>query len=141
MPIEKKAKAAAAVKAKKVKLVRDSFCMPREEYAEIETLKQRLLALSKAVKKSELLRAGVLALARADDASLLAYIDAVPNLKTGRPSTKPVTEPEANVAALEAPAASAVEPVELADEPVAVAPVKRPATRKPTTRKTAVQTS
>ena len=79
-----------------------------------------------------------------NDASLLAYIDAVPNLKTGRPSTKPVTEPEANVAALEAPAASAVEPVEpveLADEPVAAAPVKRPATRKPTTRKTAVQTS
>lgn len=134
MPIEKKAKAAAAAKAKKVKLVRDSFCMPREEYAEIEALKQRLLTLSKAVKKSELLRAGVLALARADDASLLAYIDAVPNLKTGRPSTKPGFEPEADI---EAPApAPAVEPVELADEP----PVKRPVTRK-ATRKTAAQTS
>lgn len=106
--------------------------MPREEYAEIEALKQRLLTLSKAVKKSELLRAGVLALARADDASLLAYIDAVPNLKTGRPSTKPGVEPEADI---EAPA-PAVEPVELADEP----PVKRPVTRK-ATRKTAAQTS
>ncbi|MDD3018137.1 MAG: hypothetical protein PHE74_07100 [Comamonas sp.] len=106
--------------------------MPREEYAEIEALKQRLLTLSKAVKKSELLRAGVLALARADDASLLAYIDAVPNLKTGRPSTKPGFEPEADI---EAPA-PAVEPVELADEP----PVKRPVTRK-ATRKTAAQTS
>ena len=60
MSPEKKTKDSSAAKAKKVKLVRDSFCMPKEEYAQIELLKQRLLALGKAVKKSELLRAGVI---------------------------------------------------------------------------------
>ena len=89
MSPEKKTKDSSAAKAKKVKLVRDSFCMPKDEYAQIELLKQRLLALGKAVKKSELLRAGVLALARADDDSLQAYLEAVPNLKTGRPASQP----------------------------------------------------
>jgi len=127
MSVEKKAKDAAAVKSKKVKLVRDSFCMPKEEYAEIEALKQRALALGKAVKKSELLRAGVLALARASDASLLAYIDAVPNLKTGRPSTKP--EAEAEAAAPAAKPAPAPAP--------AAKPASAPASRRRPVRKAA----
>ena len=106
MSPEKKTKDASAAKAKKVKLVRDSFCMPKDEYAQIELLKQRLLTLGKAVKKSELLRAGVLALARADDDSLQAYLEAVPNLKTGRPAS----QPEAQVEAAPAPIAPAAAP-------------------------------
>lgn len=90
MPQEK---TASSAKPKKVKVIRDSFCMPKDEYAEIDALKQRLLLLGKAVKKSELLRAGVLALSQANDASLLAYVGAVPCLKTGRPSMKLDMEP------------------------------------------------
>ena len=90
MPQEK---TASSAKPKKVKVIRDSFCMPKDEYAEIDALKQRLLLLGKAVKKSELLRAGVLALSQANDASLLAYVVAVPCLKTGRPSMKLDMEP------------------------------------------------
>lgn len=92
MSAEKAPKATPSPKPKKVKLVRDSFCMPKDEYAAIETLKQRSLALGKAVKKSELLRAGVRVLSQASDANLLAYIGAVPNIKTGRPSTKTTAE-------------------------------------------------
>lgn len=108
MSPEKKTKDSSAAKAKKVKLVRDSFCMPKDEYAQIELLKQRLLTLGKAVKKSELLRAGVLALARADDDSLQAYLEAVPNLKTGRPASQPEVPVEASTAPV-APAAVAPE--------------------------------
>ena len=139
MSVEKKAKDAAAVKSKKVKLVRDSFCMPKEEYAEIEALKQRALALGKAVKKSELLRAGVLALVRANDTSLLAYVDAVPNLKTGRPSSKPEAEVAPPVPAAPQAAAPAkqgkpaVKKVAVAAEQSASAPVsrRRPARKAP----------
>ena len=106
MSPEKKTKDASAAKAKKVKLVRDSFCMPKDEYAQIELLKQRLLTLGKAVKKSELLRAGVLALARADDDSLQAYLEAVPNLKTGRPASQPEAQVEAAPAPIAPVAAS-----------------------------------
>lgn len=144
MPVEKKAKDAVAVKSKKVKLVRDSFCMPKEEYAEIEALKQRALALGKAVKKSELLRAGVLALVRANDASLLAYFDAVPNLKTGRPSSKPEAEvaPPVPVAPQAGPAKQgkpAVKKVAVAAEQSASAPVsrRRPARKTPAAKTTA----
>lgn len=134
MPVEKKAKAAAA-KAKKVKLVRDSFCMPKEEYAELEALKQRLLALGKGAKKSELLRAGVLALVRAEDADLLAYINAVPNLKTGRPANTPEAAPEAEV--------QTPTPVQEASVPVPAEPVlepKRPARRRAPSRAAVTQT-
>src|SRR3989344_5777764 len=51
--------AARDTKAKKPKLVRDSFTIPKDEYAVIETLKQRSAALAQPVKKSELLRAGL----------------------------------------------------------------------------------
>ena len=49
-------KAVKPVKAKKVKLVRDSYAMPENEYAQIGELKKRLEAMSVDVKKSELLR-------------------------------------------------------------------------------------
>ncbi len=75
------------VKVKKPKLVRDSFTIPKMEYAVLDELKQRALRLTRAVKKSELLRAGVKALAAMPDAAFLAALKTVPTIKTGRPST------------------------------------------------------
>ena len=75
-------------KAKNPKLVRDSFTIPKDEYAAIETLKQRCAALAQPVKKSELLRAGLKVLASMPDASLRKAVQAVPSIKTGRPKAE-----------------------------------------------------
>lgn len=75
-----------AEKVKKVKLVRDSFTIPKPEYLVLAALKERALHLKVAVKKGELLRAGIKALEAMDDKQLLNAIGAVPSLKTGRPS-------------------------------------------------------
>lgn len=72
-------------KAKKPKLVRDSFTMPKTEYAAIDALKQRAIELGQPVKKSELLRAGLIALTALDAPGLAAALAKVPALKTGRP--------------------------------------------------------
>ena len=77
--------AAAPAKAHKPKLVRDSFTMPKDEYQVIDALKGRALGLEKQVRKSELLRAGIQALAAMNDRAFLKAIAAVPTLKTGRP--------------------------------------------------------
>ncbi len=76
---------AKPAKVKKPKLVRDSFTIPKDEYTALAALKQRCAALDHPVKKSELLRAGIQALAALSDKALLAAIKAVPALKTGRP--------------------------------------------------------
>lgn len=80
------AKAAKPAKAKKVKLVRDSYAMPDAEYAQIGVLKKRLSALGSDVKKSELLRGGIAVLAALNDAELKAVIGRVERIKTGRPA-------------------------------------------------------
>lgn len=73
------------IKAKKIKLVRDSFTIPKPEYLILDNLKLRAADLKHPVKKSELLRAGIKALAAMTDAQLLLALKAVPALKTGRP--------------------------------------------------------
>ena len=70
---------------KKPKLVRDSFTMPKDEYQAIDSLKQRAANLQRSAKKSELLRAGIMALSAMDDKGLAAILAKVPALKTGRP--------------------------------------------------------
>lgn len=82
----KPAKAERPHKARKIKLVRDSYAMPEVEYARIGELKKRLLALGAEVKKSELLRAGIALLAALDDAELQAVMGRVERIKTGRPA-------------------------------------------------------
>ncbi|WP_265705360.1 hypothetical protein [Verminephrobacter aporrectodeae] len=87
-PAAPKAAAPAAAKdakAKKPKLVRDSYTIPKDEYTIVETLKQRASALAQPVKKSELLRAGLKALAGMSDNALGGALRAVPSIKTGRP--------------------------------------------------------
>ena len=73
-------------KAKKPKMIRDSFTIPKTEYVVIDALKERAGKLSRSAKKSELLRAGVKALAAMSDAAFLAALAAVPTIKTGRPA-------------------------------------------------------
>jgi len=75
-----------ADKPRKPKLVRDSFTIPKPEYAVLDTLKARALKTGKTVKKSELLRAGIKALAALPELAFAAALDAVPALKTGRPA-------------------------------------------------------
>jgi hypothetical protein len=70
---------------KKPKLVRDSFTMPKDEYLAIDNLKQRAQKLLRSAKKSELLRAGIMALSAMDDKGFAAIMAQVPALKTGRP--------------------------------------------------------
>lgn len=74
-----------AVKARKIKLVRDSYAMPEAEYARIGELKKRLAALGREVKKSELLRGGIALLAALNDAELKAVMGRIERIKTGRP--------------------------------------------------------
>ena len=82
----KPAKADKADKPKKPKLVRDSFTIPKDEYAVLEALKARAAKLGRPTKKSEVLRAGVQALAGMTDSAFLASVGAVPTVKTGRPA-------------------------------------------------------
>jgi hypothetical protein len=82
----KPAKPAREDKPKKPKLVRDSFTIPKPEYAVIDILKQRAARLGRPAKKSELLRAGVKALEAMADPAFLACIGSVPSIKTGRPA-------------------------------------------------------
>jgi len=93
-PAKKKATAAVVpaerdAKARKPKLVRDSFTMPKDEYAAIESLKQRLALQGTPAKKSELLRAGLVLLNGLQDAALAKAMQAIPLLKTGRPRAEP----------------------------------------------------
>ncbi len=74
-----------AEKPKKPKLVRDSFTIPKPEYGVLDELKQRAAKLAQPAKKSELLRAGIKALAAMADSALLLALKAVPAIKTGRP--------------------------------------------------------
>jgi hypothetical protein len=74
-----------APKLKKPKMVRDSLTMPKVEYAVLSELKARADKLNSPVKKTELIRAGIKAISAMSDAAFLASIQAIPNLKTGRP--------------------------------------------------------
>lgn len=62
-------------KLKEVERVREKFTLLADEYAQLAALKQRLAAQGASVKKSELLRAGLLLLAELDDSELRAALD------------------------------------------------------------------
>lgn len=75
-------------KTPKLKMERDSFTMPKAEYAQIHVLKERLAKQGHHAKKSELLRAGIMQLSAMTDAALKAAMNKVPTIKTGRPKKK-----------------------------------------------------
>lgn len=80
------AAAGGVEKEKKIKLVRDSFTMPKPEYAAIDVLKARAARLGRPSRKSEMLRAGVMALSAMPDGQLLGLLAGLPAIKTGRPA-------------------------------------------------------
>jgi hypothetical protein len=69
----------------KLKVVRDSFTMPQNDYELIASLKQKALSDGMHVKKSELLRAGLRLLATASPAQLKKSLTDLEIIKTGRP--------------------------------------------------------
>jgi len=72
-------------KARKPKLVRDSFTMPEAEYAVLGDLKKACLKAGVEIKKSELLRVGVALLRQLDPAKIREIVAGLPTLKAGRP--------------------------------------------------------
>lgn len=72
-------------KEEKLKVVRDSFTMPQTDYELITALKNRSLNSGVQTTKSEILRAGLLALNQMTEADFLDKIGNVEKIKTGRP--------------------------------------------------------
>lgn len=85
-PVEVPEVAPSAEKPRKAKLVRDSFTIPKTEYAAIDALKLRAAQAGHPAKKSELIRAGLMALSAMPAPAFAAAMRAVPPLKTGRPA-------------------------------------------------------
>jgi hypothetical protein len=77
--------AAAKEKARKTKLVRDSFTMPEPEYAVLGKVKKACISAGVEVKKSQLLRIGLALLDKTDVATLKSLIAGLAPLKAGRP--------------------------------------------------------
>jgi hypothetical protein len=71
---------------KSATLVRDSFTLPEADYVLFKTLKARCLTQGTEIKKSELLRVGLTALAALSDKRLLQAVDRLERLKAGRPA-------------------------------------------------------
>jgi len=84
--LPKAAKPAKPVKPKKIKLVRHSFSMPETEYAQIALLKKRIADFGGKARRSELVRAGIAALAAMDNVELTALMARVERIKPGRPA-------------------------------------------------------
>lgn len=119
---------------KKPKLIRDSFTIPKAEYAAIDLLKGRAMALGLTTKKSELLRAGLKVLAGMGDNALQAALANVPTLKTGRPAAEPAKTPapvpKTAIAPKTSPAAPA-KTIRAKTTPAKTAPARKAAAAKP----------
>ena len=85
-PVTEKKKDKDKPKAKKQKLVRDSFTMPEAEYAALADMKKTCIKAGVAVKKSELLRVAVSLLRKMDVAEIQQALGTLTPVKAGRPS-------------------------------------------------------
>ncbi|HZW25595.1 MAG TPA: hypothetical protein VFF26_08940 [Gallionella sp.] len=72
-------------KEPKVKVVRDSFTMPDGEYRKIAEIKDICAKAGQPVKKSEVLRAGLKALAAMSPVRMMRALAGLEKIKTGRP--------------------------------------------------------
>ena len=68
------------------KVIRDSFTMPEADYNLIAEIRDRCLKAGVTVSKSEAIRAGLNALNEMSDKELLAVIERLAKVKTGRPA-------------------------------------------------------
>lgn len=84
-PVPAKKAKKAKKEGGKIKVVRDSFSMPQSDYEKIVELKQLCLKSGMHVKKSELLRAGLHALAKLNATQLKLAVSGLEKIKTGRP--------------------------------------------------------
>ena len=116
--------------SKKPKLVRDSFTIPKAEFAVIEDLKTRAIVLGSAVKKSELLRAGLKLLQGLNDSDFKAALAAVPTLKTGRPSSEVPEEKAEAKTEVAQPAPSAQPAAKKVAKAKAAPAAKKPAAKR-----------
>lgn len=71
-------------KPRKIKVLRDTFSMPKGEFEVLDALKQRAASAGRPAKKSDVLRAGVKALAAMGDIAFMAALGAVPPRKPAR---------------------------------------------------------
>ncbi len=78
-------KADKNAKPKKIRQVRDSFTMPESEHDLLAAVKKRCVVKGLAVKKSEVLRAAIIGFAAQSDAAVMAALQALKVIKTGRP--------------------------------------------------------
>jgi hypothetical protein len=83
-----KAAAPKPEKARKEKLVRDRFTMPQSEYQKIAEIKETCLKAGLPVKKSEVLRAGLKALAEMNAVQLKRALAGLANIKAGHPKKR-----------------------------------------------------
>ena len=82
----KVAKQPKAEKKPKLKVVRDSFTMPQNEYQKISEIKALCLKGDLHVKKSEILRAGLQALSAMGVEQMSLVLKGLEKIKTGRPN-------------------------------------------------------
>ena len=61
-------------KQNKIKMVRDSFSLTESDYANLIDMKKKCVAAGVPVKKSELLRVGLMGLVKLSNASLIAAV-------------------------------------------------------------------
>ena len=107
-------------------LVRDSFTMPTDEHQMIDQLKKRIRLLGGDVKKSELIRAGITLLNTLPNTALISAINAIPNLKTGRPAKESQPVPKPSTAVKAAPKPTVKKPAESVGQAPAKVPAKAP---------------
>jgi hypothetical protein len=74
----------------KVKVIRDSFSFPEQDYLKISELKKTCLAAGIHVKKGEILRAGLHLLTKLNLAELKKAVDQVEKVQTGRPTSSKI---------------------------------------------------
>lgn len=70
------------------KVIRDSFTLPYDDYQLIELIKDRALKASVSVNKSEVIRAGLLALQSMSEKDLLIALNSITKIKSGRRSIR-----------------------------------------------------
>lgn len=76
----------------KIKVIRDNFSFPEEDYSKIFELKKQCLAAGVHVKKSELLRAGLTMLSKLSLEELVETVEKIEKLQTGRPKASKKTK-------------------------------------------------
>jgi hypothetical protein len=74
----------------KVKVIRDSFSFPEQDYLKISELKKTCLAAGIHAKKGEILRAGLHLLTKLNLGELKQAVEQVEKVQTGRPNSSKI---------------------------------------------------